>query len=285
MARNRRFVALATLVAALMLVTGMMGAGTFGRSAAAKDDVAHPIHIHKGACDTLGDVVFPLTDLTKDNEEKGTPQAGVDESATPGAEAYGEGTPDADSGTPKADEYADADSSDTTVSASLADIIAGGHAINAHESAANIQNYIACGNITGTPKDGVLEITLDELNNSGYEGEATLTDNGNGTTDVEVYVYSTEDEMGTPKAGTSGDVAMEIKGFAFSQPALEIPVGTTVTWTNNDTAPHTVTQDGGGIQSGKIDPGATFSFTFDTAGTFTYHCEFHPNMKATITVK
>jgi len=58
-----------------------------------------------------------------------------------------------------------------------------------------------------------------------------------------------------------------------------------VTWTNNDSVPHTVTQDGGGLTSKAINPGETFSFTFDTAGSFSYHCEFHANMKGTVTVK
>jgi plastocyanin len=77
--------------------------------------------------------------------------------------------------------------------------------------------------------------------------------------------------------------------FAFSPASLTIKAGTTVTWKNNTTAPHTVTSDDGkSFDSGAsnpIAPGGTFSFTFTTAGTFAYHCAIHPFMKATIIVQ
>ena len=59
---------------------------------------------------------------------------------------------------------------------------------------------------------------------------------------------------------------------------VEVTVGDTITWTNEDGVPHTATQkpSGSGFQSGTIASGSTFSFTFDTAGTFEYFCEFHP---------
>ena len=60
--------------------------------------------------------------------------------------------------------------------------------------------------------------------------------------------------------------------------------GTTVTFTNNDTAPHTATADDGVFDTGEIAPGASATVTLDEAGTYAYHCEFHPNMVATITV-
>jgi amicyanin len=77
--------------------------------------------------------------------------------------------------------------------------------------------------------------------------------------------------------------------FAFSPASITIKVGTTVTWTNNTSAPHTVTSDDGttfdsGLNT-PIQPGATFSFTFTKAGTFAYHCQIHPFMKATVIVQ
>jgi plastocyanin len=77
---------------------------------------------------------------------------------------------------------------------------------------------------------------------------------------------------------------VSIANFAFDPPSLDISASTSVTWTNNDSTAHTATGDGGTFQSGNIDPGQSFSFTFDTAGTFNYHCEIHPNMTATINV-
>jgi plastocyanin len=73
-------------------------------------------------------------------------------------------------------------------------------------------------------------------------------------------------------------------GFSFSPSVLTIKVGTTVTWTNNTSAPHTVTSDTGAFNGSLGRSGATFSFTFTRAGTFSYHCSIHPYMKATITV-
>jgi plastocyanin len=81
---------------------------------------------------------------------------------------------------------------------------------------------------------------------------------------------------------TAGQVTIEIVDFAFDQPELEIPVGTTVTWVNNGQAPHTVTGPFG--DSGVIQAGDSFSFTFGEAGTFDYVCQFHPDMTAQISV-
>jgi plastocyanin len=64
---------------------------------------------------------------------------------------------------------------------------------------------------------------------------------------------------------------------------LEVPVGTTVTWTNNDPSQHTATSTGN-FDSGVLAQGGTFSFTFDTAGTYDYICSLHPNMTGQIVV-
>jgi len=78
--------------------------------------------------------------------------------------------------------------------------------------------------------------------------------------------------------------------FAFSPATITVKVGTTVTWTNNTSAPHTVTSDDGtSFDSGSSNPiaasGGTYSFTFTKAGTYTYHCAIHPFMKATVIVQ
>ncbi|HEY7032485.1 MAG TPA: cupredoxin domain-containing protein [Thermomicrobiales bacterium] len=79
--------------------------------------------------------------------------------------------------------------------------------------------------------------------------------------------------------------AVSIKDFQFSPASRSVIVGTTVTWTNTGDAPHTVTSDDGVFDSGRIEPGDDFSFTFDQVGTFTYHCAIHPRMKGKIVVK
>lgn len=76
-----------------------------------------------------------------------------------------------------------------------------------------------------------------------------------------------------------------IANFAFSPATLTISPGTTVTWINNDSVAHTSTSDTGVWDSGSLATGKSFSFTFNGAGTFPYHCSIHPFMKATIVVQ
>ena len=77
---------------------------------------------------------------------------------------------------------------------------------------------------------------------------------------------------------------ISIANFAFSASTLTVSTGTKVTWTNNDAAAHTVTADDNSFNSGNIAPGATFSYTFTAAGTYSYHCNIHTGMKAKIVV-
>lgn len=87
------------------------------------------------------------------------------------------------------------------------------------------------------------------------------------------------------KAVNTSSVA--IKDFAFSPATITVKVGTTVTWTNQDSAAHTVTSDSGSkdsFDSGSMAQGKTFSHTFKTAGTFNYICTFHPDMMGKVEV-
>ncbi|MHB8566496.1 MAG: cupredoxin domain-containing protein [Nitrososphaerales archaeon] len=91
---------------------------------------------------------------------------------------------------------------------------------------------------------------------------------------------------GTPVSIAQGAASNEnTPGFTPATITVVIGVNNTVTWTNNDSAPHTVTADDGSFSSGNMDPGNTFSFTFTTPGTYAYHCSYHPWMKATVIVK
>ena len=82
------------------------------------------------------------------------------------------------------------------------------------------------------------------------------------------------------------DLNVSIKNFAFNKASMTIAQGTKVAWTNNDATSHTVTSDDGtSFNSGPIAPGQTFSYTFNTLGTFTYHCSIHPTMTGSIVVK
>jgi hypothetical protein len=127
----------------------------------------HPVHIHQGTCDDLDpNPQYPL--------------ANVDANGV----------------------------SETDVDVTLDDLLASPHAINLHESATNLGVYVACGEIvapesttasgnatgsnatggTAAATNGTIEVTLNELNDSGVSGTATLTDNGDGTTTVDIHV-------------------------------------------------------------------------------------------------
>ena len=89
-----------------------------------------------------------------------------------------------------------------------------------------------------------------------------------------------------PTTGIQGNgVKIAISGFKFDPATITIPVGTTVTWTNQDSADHLVAGDDGSWKSETLAKDATYSHTFDKAGTYTYICKIHTTMKGTIIVK
>ncbi len=76
-----------------------------------------------------------------------------------------------------------------------------------------------------------------------------------------------------------------IKNTSYLQPRLQVTVGTTIEWTNNDPMPHTVTSTNRSFDSGLINPGKTWRHTFTKAGTFNFFCTPHPFMKGTVVVR
>lgn len=72
----------------------------------------------------------------------------------------------------------------------------------------------------------------------------------------------------------------------YSPDIVKVPVGTTVVWSNNDTVAHTVTSatGNGSLNSGNMNPGAVYNFTFTTPGTYDYVCAYHPWMTGTVVV-
>jgi plastocyanin len=92
-------------------------------------------------------------------------------------------------------------------------------------------------------------------------------------------------------APTGEEAAMEktevvLENFAFTPPSLTVAAGTTVTFTNKDLTSHTATADDGtSFDTGLIGQNESATVTFDTPGTYTYHCTPHPNMKGTIVVE
>ena len=75
-----------------------------------------------------------------------------------------------------------------------------------------------------------------------------------------------------------------IARMRFEPASIVVKKGTTVTWTQNDAMPHTVTAGDGSFGSPQMGGGGTFSHTFDEAGTYAYACSLHPAMQARVQV-
>jgi len=93
--------------------------------------------------------------------------------------------------------------------------------------------------------------------------------------------------FGIVAAAQSRPVPAEVKidNFSFAPPELRVPIGATVIWTNRDDIPHTVVSTEKVFKSKVLDSDEKYSFTFTTAGTFTYFCSIHPKMTAKVIVQ
>src|SRR3712207_4642114 len=126
----------------------------------------------------------------------------------------------------------------------------------------------------------VSSIAISTPNHANAQGQgtsnatnATMTGAGNATTSVSIV----------PGSST-------LTTDAYQPNPVQVSVGSTVTWTNNDAQPHTATSGqnvtpDGRFDSGIMAPAATFDFTFTEAGEYPYFCMLHPNMVGTVSVK
>jgi plastocyanin len=88
---------------------------------------------------------------------------------------------------------------------------------------------------------------------------------------------------GARQAGAD-TVRIDMLNLKYGQPEITVAPGTVVVWTNSDPLQHTVTADDESFDSGLIDPEGQFAMTFDTPGSYAYHCTPHPFMKGTVVV-
>ncbi|WP_425838746.1 cupredoxin domain-containing protein [Streptomyces fractus] len=96
----------------------------------------------------------------------------------------------------------------------------------------------------------------------------------------------TQQPAAAPAAAAAPDHTMKIADMKFAQSKMTVKVGETVEWVNEDTAPHTVTSTKGPAKfdSGTMEKGDSWSYTFTKPGTYEYYCAVHPDMVGSITV-
>ncbi len=94
--------------------------------------------------------------------------------------------------------------------------------------------------------------------------------------------------VGVPNGGVSaGPKANEVwmQNTTFNPSTRTVAAGTTVTWINKDAVSHDVTSNTGLFASPPMSMNDPWVYTFTTAGTYNYHCTFHPGMNGTIIVQ
>jgi plastocyanin len=115
---------------------------------------------------------------------------------------------------------------------------------------------------------------------------ATYVLSGNMNMGVEGSTNSGQEPTTTPIPGNSTVVRIVANAGSnsFSPNPVEVKVGETVTWVNDDSGSHTVTAKDSTFGSSMLRKGQSFSYTFDKEGEYPYFCEPHPNMVGTVVV-
>lgn len=125
--------------------------------------------------------------------------------------------------------------------------------IQSNSSPAVADAYVSGTNLTVTAKNVTGSTNINVCASGGACGNLYVTVGGGGYSGNTV---SLTDNIYTPKV-------------------VNVPLGTSVIWTNNGSMPHTVTADDNSFNSSTLSPGQNFTRTFNTPGTFAYHCNFH----------
>lgn len=124
--------------------------------------------------------------------------------------------------------------------------------------------------------------------NKNSNNNSSLYGNNNSSTSNQTPANSSNSTTNSNQSSSTPEQQgkISIQNMMFTPSQINIAKGGEVTWTNNDSIAHTVTSDTGGeLNSGDIQPGSTYSHTFNTTGSFQYHCSIHPSMRGTIVVK
>ena len=109
----------------------------------------------------------------------------------------------------------------------------------------------------------------------------------NGTSGTATSTTTTSALAAGPVVSIPQGAADQTATTYYSPPTITVVIGvnSTVTWVNNDDAPHTVTATDGSFNSGNLDAGQSWSHTFTAPGVYTYYCSYHSWMKGTVIVE
>ena len=123
-------------------------------------------------------------------------------------------------------------------------------------------------------------VALYAYNRGNLYGNATTSPSP--STDMSTMPMNSTSPSSTPESAST----VTIQNFAFSPAPIEVKKGTPVTWTNKDSVTHTVTETDGqtGPKSSELDPGKSYSFTYNSVGTFKYDCSIHISRTGSVTV-
>jgi hypothetical protein len=186
-------------IGALALIGASAGAVAQDASPAADAAAQHPLHIHSGTCEQLGDVVFPFGFISQDLMVNGEPADGEELGAVTDQ---------------------DVALNVTNVDATIADLTAADHALNVHESEEAMDVNIACADIGGTLiEDDTLVLKLEPTDDSGYLGFVLLKEDEDQT-----VVYTMMTQIETPATGAeppAAEASAEPSMDAGAEPSAE----------------------------------------------------------------
>lgn len=121
------------------------------------------------------------------------------------------------------------------------------------------------------------------LPNAAFESSTGTTTTTTSASSVKPVAVSIVQGAGIPYSGyTQGSATLY--GYDPLNMTVVIGVNNTVTWTNNDGTIHTVSANDGSFDSGYLNPGQSFTYTFTKPGVYEYHCQLHPWMLGYVTV-
>lgn len=295
-------------VAMLVVIAAL----TVSLTASAQADPSHPAHIHQGTCDELGDIVAPLDNVSEPeaSEVSGTENpipVRVSETLVelPLADILGgEHSINIHESDDNVQEYIACGEIGGAVRGGKLVIGLGELNDSSHtgvavleeaEGGTNVVIYLM--NTAAAGDDGAADddaaaaddaATAEPTVAAVLAGPEPTTAPTTAPAPAEPTAAPAAEPTEAPaaQAPAGTEHTIDIVNFAFSPSPLEISVGDTVTWTNQDGVPHTATgQNRDQLQSGTIPPGGSFSQTFTEAGEVAYFCEFHANMSGTIIIQ